>query len=280
MDRRQTEAALRVLGESADEDIELAEAALLLALLGRPRVSLDRYRAHIHVLIEDARAALARTHDKSDGLSARIAAIREAIYVRHGYAGDEATYDDLQNANLMRVIDRRKGMPIALGVLYMCTARGLGLDAYGVNFPAHFLIQLDFCGERALIDPFSQGQRCTSAELRALIKKVLGPDAELSRRFYSAMTDREVLLRLQNNIKFRLIQEGRFDEAARVVGSMLLIAPVKPELWHEDGVLNARLGRPGAAIRALETFLDLCRDEHPERHRATALLHDLKTKLN
>ena len=42
------------------------------------------------------------------------------------YRGDEETYDDLDNANLMRVIERRKGLPVALGILYLYAARSQG----------------------------------------------------------------------------------------------------------------------------------------------------------
>ena len=56
-------------------------------------------------------------------LAERARALNEIILLKHGYSGDELTYDDLQNANLMRVIDRRKGLPVALGIL-ICTPRG------------------------------------------------------------------------------------------------------------------------------------------------------------
>ncbi len=38
-------------------------------------------------------------------------------FAEHRYHGDTLTCHDLQNANPMRVIDRRKGLPVALGIL-------------------------------------------------------------------------------------------------------------------------------------------------------------------
>ena len=53
-----------------------------------------------------------------------------------------STYDDPQNADLMAVIDRRRGLPVALGILYIHAARAAGLEASGLNTPDHFLLQL------------------------------------------------------------------------------------------------------------------------------------------
>ncbi len=65
----------------------------------------------------------------------------------YGYRGDAETYDDLANANLIRVIERRKGLPVALGVMWLHAARAAGWAAHGVDFPAHFLVALEGSGQ-------------------------------------------------------------------------------------------------------------------------------------
>jgi regulator of sirC expression with transglutaminase-like and TPR domain len=157
---------LRHVGTQADAEIDLAETALALAALERPEVSLDRYRDHL-ARLTDAVAEQA-AHSPED-VEARVAALRAVLAEHYGYAGDALTYDDLQNANLMRVIDRRKGLPVALGILYIGTARNLGWDIHGLNFPGHFLIRLNQAGERAILDPFNGGQTRTVMELRDLL---------------------------------------------------------------------------------------------------------------
>jgi regulator of sirC expression with transglutaminase-like and TPR domain len=134
-------------------------------------------------------------------IEARVGALIQVIADDLGYRGDELTYDDLQNANLMRVIDRRKGLPVALGILYIHAARAQGWQAHGLNFPAHFLIAVEIAGQRAILDPF-RGQRIGGAgALRGLLKSMLGEDAELSPAHSATLPNRAVLLRLQNNIK-------------------------------------------------------------------------------
>src|SRR5215472_16393749 len=96
---------LRGLGASADAVWPIAEAALALASFERPRVALGRYRAELERLARD----VGRHRGAQGHLAARAGALSEIILLKHGYAGDRLTYDDLQNANLMRAIDRKKG---------------------------------------------------------------------------------------------------------------------------------------------------------------------------
>ena len=93
----------------------------------------------------------------SGDLAGRARALNEIILLKYGYCGDELTYDDLQNANLMRVIDRRKGLPVVLGILFIDAARAQGWEAAGLAFPGHFLIRLAERAERLILDPFHGG---------------------------------------------------------------------------------------------------------------------------
>jgi len=253
----------------------LAEAALAIAALDRPRVPLDRYHAHLEQLVSDVAELAAIDGGPEAPLSARIAALNGVIAGKFGYEGDSLNYDDLQNANLMRVIDRRRGLPIALAILYMHAARGQGWSIEGLNFPGHFLLRLDAFGERAIIDPFDAGAERSVVELRDLLKSIEGPSAELRQSCFTTASNLDILLRLQNNIKLRLIRGHRLEHAVACVESMLVLAPDRPELWREAGMLYAHLGRRDSAISALETYLR--RDAGASsRHQAAALLQELK----
>jgi regulator of sirC expression with transglutaminase-like and TPR domain len=270
------ERLLRDIGSAAAEGpIALAEAALALAARDRPRLETARYRDHLALLARDVGAAGAAARH----IGERIAALNAVIFGTYNYAGDTLTYDDLQNANLMCVIDRRKGLPVALGILYIATSRAQGWPASGLAFPGHFLVRLDHAGERAIVDPFNAGAIRSTAELREMIKATMGPAGELGPRHYAPVGDRQVLLRLQNNIKLRLVQSRQLDAALAIVEGMLLFAPDHAVLWHEAGRFHAQLGNYRAAIAALEESLRGDGGE-ADRRRAAALLQQLKVRLN
>ncbi|SMH55909.1 SirB1 family protein [Azospirillum agricola] len=267
---------LRRTGDQPDDEIDLAEAALALGALEMPNSDLDGYRRHIRAIVEDMAAQDA---PDGDSLDSRIERLRRVIGERHGYSGDHDTYDDLQNANLLRVIDRRRGLPVALGILYMHAARSQGWSMVGLNFPGHFLVRIDQGPARAIVDPFNDGQIRTVVDLRDLLKATAGSAAELEPEHYQPVSNRDVLLRLQNNIKLRHLSAHAVPKALEVLEGMRLFAPHEPALWRETGLLEAHTGNIRDAIVALETFMALTGDEH-HRMQTASLIQQLKKRLN
>jgi regulator of sirC expression with transglutaminase-like and TPR domain len=274
----QLDAELRRLGSLSDQDIDLADAALALGALDRPDVDLGAYRTHLAVLAEDAARVTGGDPAPVD-VRSRVDTLNAVLFGRHRYQGDADTYDDLDNANLLSVIDRRRGLPIALSILYIATARAVGWPALGVNFPGHFLVRIDGGGESVLVDPFNGGAPRDSADLRALLKGLQGAEAELRPEHYAPATNRMILLRLQNNIKSRLVAAGAFERALGVVERMAMMAPGEAALWHELGALHARVGNLRAAITALETFVELT-PPGPARQQAALLIREVRSRLN
>ncbi len=266
---------LRELGASGGRILPIAEAALALASFERPRVGPTRYREHLQLLARDVGCHPGAAGDVAE----RVRALNEIILLKYGYSGDALTYDDLQNANLMRVVDRRKGLPVTLGILYMHAGRAQGWETVGLAFPLHFLVRLSDGPERAIIDPFHGGRICTAAELRELLKATAGLDSELQTEHYAAVSDRDVLLRLQNNLKARLIHAEQYERAVMVAETMLMLAPELAELWREAGLLHAQLGNMRSAAAAFEQVVLRAPDD-VARHQAAALLQQLRSKLN
>ena len=266
---------LRELVIAGEGVLPIAEAALALASFERPRVGFKRYRDHLRLLARD----VGRHPGAAGDLAARAWALNEIILLKYGYSGDELSYDDLQNANLMRVIDRRKGLPVALGILYIHAARAQGWDIAGLGFPGHFLVRLADAAARVIVDPFHGGRICGAAELRELLKAATGQDSELLPEHYTEVSDRDVLLRLQNNLKARLLQAQDHERALKVIETMLMLAPDLAELWREAGMLHRHLGNMRAAGAALEQYVVRAPDG-AARHQAAAILQQLRTQLN
>jgi len=208
--------------------------------------------------------------------------LSEVIARSYAYRGDSETYDDLQNADLVRVIERRKGLPVALAILYLHVARAQGWEGEGLAFPGHFLIRVGIEGVRHVVDPFNDGSVRAAADLRALLQRVLGQTAELSPSYFDAVSDRDVLLRLENNVRLRLAKREDWAGTARSLDRMLAIGPDRADLLFEAGQLNVRLDKRRAAIAAFERILALGDDGgDPElSQRASALLQELRRGLN
>jgi regulator of sirC expression with transglutaminase-like and TPR domain len=176
------------------------------------------------------------------------------------------------------VIDRRRGLPVALGILYIHAARAAGFDAAGLNTPGHFLLRISLRGQEALIDPFNGGA--------AVDRERLGAPPSISAlesggsHMGETVTDIDVLLRLENNLKLRAIQVGERTRSLEIAKRMVLIAPKKPELWIDLARLNESTGALGAAQKAYEACLSLLQPGAGYHNEAALALHALKRRLN
>ena len=273
---------LTSVGALKDSDIDIADAGLALAALDRQRTAPETYHEHLVAIGAEMKSAAAGADCNAEGdagLFARATTLSKVLAGTFSYQGDRVTYDDLQNANLMRVIDRRKGLPVALAILYIHAARSQNWPIEGVNFPGHFVVRLHNAGRAVILDPFAGGEPCTTADLRRKLKAAAGEKAELQPEHYAAVGNRDILLRLENNLKIRLIQEGDLEKAASALERMLLVAPKHAPLYREAGLIQARLGNLSAARAALERFLEIS-DNDSQRHHVARLIQDLGQQIN
>ncbi len=93
------------------------------------------------------------------------------------------------------------------------------------------------------------------------------------------MGNRDILIRLQNNIKLRAVRRGKLERAIEILHTMILFAPERTELWWEQAVLHYQLGNVGSAITTLETYLARP-SEDPEHHAIEDLLRKLRSQSN
>ncbi|MBV9331424.1 MAG: hypothetical protein JOZ55_07710 [Alphaproteobacteria bacterium] len=265
---------LNRLGASGESYFDVAHAALMLSALDHPAVPLARYLAHLEEL-----------GSVSGANQQRPATLKEALYgigrlltSQFGYDGDRLTYDDPCNADLMSVIDRRRGMPVALGILYLHASRASGCTAVGLNSPGHFLLRVGFEEEAALVDPFNGG---VAIEQLAAISPPLPPRVDHpAESAVGEVSDIEVLLRLQNNLKLRALKAGQVTRAVEIASRMTVIAPRRPEVWFDLARLEESRDALGAARRAYESCLQSASIGEPLHTEATLALDGLRRRLN
>lgn len=113
----------------------------------------------------DADAALARldelaaeVRELASATGGELAALTLVLGERHGFAGAHEEYDHPDHSMLDLVLERRRGLPIALSVVYVETARRAGIGLDGVGLSGHYVVG-HFREGRApvLLDPFAGG---------------------------------------------------------------------------------------------------------------------------
>ena len=265
---------LHRLGKTGDQLHPIAEAALMLSALDHADRDLEPYTAHLAEIAAAARSEAHLTTNAENGARS----LASLLAGHYGYDGDRISYDDPQNADLVAVIDRRRGMPVALGILYLHAARAAGFDAVGLNSPWHFLLRICVRGSEALIDPFNGGAALEHESFGAPPSARGQP--EDSPPMPQPLGDIDVLLRLENNLKLRALQAGDCSRALEVAKRMALIAPRRPDLWMDVAHLNETQGALGAARIAYEACLTLAPAGDALHNEAAIGLHGLKRRLN
>lgn len=272
---------LEHMGTLNDSDVPLFDTALDFASLAHVGRHTDSYREHLKKMQTETGARYAElvAAGADENVQTRIAAVKHVMCDKYGYSGDHDTYQDMRNADMMEVIDRRKGIPISLAILALECGRAQGWDVRGINFPGHFLIRFDDGGTRVMCDPFQSFKILQAADLRQILKSVMGPQAELSASFYQDIANREVLLRLQNNIKYRQIESEDYAGALETVLLMQLFAPAEYRLFLDEGVLHARLGHNDRAVAVVEKYLKAVTNPR-DKYDAELLLRTLRERLD
>jgi regulator of sirC expression with transglutaminase-like and TPR domain len=245
MTREDAEILLIEAGASPDNGFPLFEAAIACAVHEDPT--------------RDPQAARDLAKQGVERLSERLKrespeeALAETLAGDLRLAGDLLTYDHPDNADLLAVAERRKGLPVALGVFYLHIARRCGLTVQGVDFPGHFLLRIETLEGPLALDPYSEGRVVLPSELtrRALHAGLTPGVADRLDQLMAPASDRAVLMRLQNNIFARAQASGDFPRAERAALRRALIDPKDHRPWLD--VAAAREGQ-GALAGALEAL--------------------------
>jgi regulator of sirC expression with transglutaminase-like and TPR domain len=243
--REDAETVLAAAGEEPDNRFPLFEACIACALHDAP----TRDPAPARALLDEAVVRL------SDRLKRERPeeAIGDTLGGELGLTGDLMTYDDPANADLIAVCERRKGLPVTLGVIYLEAARRVRLQVSGVDFPGHFLLRIETDEGPMALDPFAGGRVVMPSELtRRALQTGLTPDvADRMDRLMAPVSDRQVAMRLQNNIFARATQARDFISAERSALRRALLDPKDHHPWLDVAAAREGQGRLAGALEAL-----------------------------
>lgn len=232
--------------------------------------------AHIQAEL-DAIASGARVREGAPIVEA-VARINHRLFVELGFSGDNEQYDDPQNSLLDRVLARRRGLPILLSVLYIEVARRVGVPIVGIGFPSHYLVRPrdgDF-----FIDPFHKGQVLREVQLQAWLQKMYrgGPvSAEVWAQVTRPNAPREILARMNRNLKFSYLRRDDLNGAIRASERLLVLEPTLAEERRDLGRMLVAVGRIEDGIGELAHYLAV-RPTAPDAWQVNRELDALKRR--
>ncbi len=259
---------LTLIGCLDDEEIEPLAAALDLAAADRATGS-DALLDAAHDRVEELAARLAARAAIARGSDARARLLVDLLAHQEGFTGDTADYGAPRNADLITVLERRRGLPIALAILHVGIARRVGWTARILGLPGHVLVAIGPEAAPALLDPFRAGHRVDASGLARLITTATGrPPAATDAQL---LDNRACLVRLVMNQASRARQAGDTVRARTLYDRLTRIAPDWPALWWERARLEQLAGDTRAARLALANMREVTRDPVLEARIDTAI---------
>lgn len=236
-----------------DDKIDLGHAALAIAHAEYPELDIASYVARLDHL---ASAVQDRAGSEADPCRI-IAALNYTLFNVEDFCGNREDYYDPKNSFLNDVIDRKRGIPITLSVLYMEIARRVGLNLHGVGFPSHFLVKYLGKAEEIVIDPFNRGEVCLLAELESLLNAVYRGKLAFQTEFLSPLSKKQILRRMLNNLKAIYVRGGDLIKALSAVDRLVILEPSAFEEIKDRGLLYLKLECFPQALADLEAYLGM-----------------------
>ena len=173
---------------------------------------------------------------------ALLAHLHEVLFDEEGFNGNAANYYNPSNSYLPAVLESKRGLPITLSLIYKIVADRLGLKAYGVGLPGHFLVGMDCDGSRLLIDPFAGGRVITPHEAHDRLLDQFGPEVEWSEELLRPASHRNWLTRMLQNLLNLFGSNSRFSDVAAILEMEMLLWPEQPHLQRDLALVLARCG--------------------------------------
>jgi regulator of sirC expression with transglutaminase-like and TPR domain len=231
-----------------DDEVDLAQAALLIACEEYPELDVARYLRRVDGL---ALALASRLHQEPGPLAA-VRALNGLLSDEEGFHGNLEDYYDPRNSFLNDVLDRRTGIPITLSMLYIEVGRRAGLDVEGIGLPGHFVVRVN----GTLVDPFHAGTVLSEDDCQKRLDRIYGGRLKLDEAMLAPCERKTILARTLGNLKAIYTKAGDFWRALNVVELLLRVDPGSLEQMRDRGMLHASLDCYALAAGELEEYLE------------------------
>jgi regulator of sirC expression with transglutaminase-like and TPR domain len=248
---------------------DLAAPAFLVARIEYPRLDVDPYLTRLEQMGDDAFYFVAKDPGQDAPLAARIDGVNRYLFGELGFTGNREQFDDPRNSCLNEVMDRKKGIPITMALIYIEVARRAGIRSEGVNCPGHFLVRClddshpDDPTEGIIVDPFHGGAILNETEVRQLLEPHMS-DAAFEPSLLARATRRQILVRMLLNLKKLYVKMHSFPQARAATDLLLALQPSSLADLRDRGLLAYHMNDFSHALRDLEAYLKVARLSEPD----------------
>ncbi|MEO0794952.1 MAG: transglutaminase-like domain-containing protein [Verrucomicrobiota bacterium] len=187
---------------------ELETGVLLLDRVANPEVGMADYENFLAEVSDRCRELFVYPSTAWE----KCQMINRVIFGEYGFSGDTDNFYDPRNSFLSEVIERRRGIPISLSILYLLVADRCGLELSPVAFPGRFMVGCFLDAEPFYIDVFEGGVFRGMEDIEEMLEPY---DIEIDPALFAPCPVGEVLARCCRNLVNQYSRAGD-DERVRL----------------------------------------------------------------
>lgn len=204
--------------------------------------------------------------------------ISQHLYQDRGFKGNTEDYYDPDNSCINAVLQRRLGIPITLGLVYMQVAERLGLPMVGVNIPGHFFVAPASPDMEFLVDAFEGGSISFLQDAEETLTRIYQRPMQLDPAFISGkhpLPPRLFLTRMLNNLKQVYTLKKDHGQAYAISCYLRATRPDDLQELRDSGVLLYHLKRIPECVEVLSEFVSRAPPGTDDVLKVQALLRQL-----
>ena len=239
-----------------EEEIDLAEAALVIAAREYPSLDIAAYLARLSELA----MTLKRRLRGDIGPTETLIALNHYLFEELGFGPNVSDYYDPRNSFLNDVLDRRLGIPITLSLVHIEIGRRIGLALHGVSFPGHFLVKCVMRNGAVVIDAYARGASLSLEDLQQRLKVLRGgmtPASDMVGNMLAAAGKKAILARLLRNLKGIHRERGDLARALAAADRIVALEPAAAEEYRDRAGIYHELECFRAALSDFRNYLML-----------------------
>lgn len=138
---------------------------------------------------------------RGESATARLAHLHRVLFDEDGFSGNQDNYYFLGNSYLPKVLETRQGIPVTLSLVYVSVARLVGLEADGINSPAHFLARVRDSEGDLYVDVFAAGHAMTYEEALDRLERIAGRTLPKTPEMLEPAAHAQWILRILANLE-------------------------------------------------------------------------------
>ncbi|HJT55535.1 MAG TPA: transglutaminase-like domain-containing protein [Ktedonobacteraceae bacterium] len=264
--QQRARSAFEALITGEDTAIDLAKAALLIAAEEYPDLNIAHYLTQLDMLAQKVYEAFdlpSSTFKIATPLAQIIdplkiiGAMNKVLFKEERFLGNRTNYYDPCNSFLNDVLERHKGIPITLSIIYIEVGKRLGLQIMGIGLPFHFIVRCDLAESSIYIDPFERGHLLSEQDCRERISSLFRGKIPFNPLWLEPVSNRQLLTRVLTNLKNIYIRDEDYPRALAACDRIVLLAPDTAIERKDRGIVHHHLKHYTRAIRDFNTYLEL-----------------------